>query len=154
MWLTIVAYKHCDRINGADDSAPIGCLKPSLVLGFFYAVRQNCTVQPRSLARPRCSLKMLPPLGGSSEGVLLKKAGVPMRWALITFTHYTGNDAMFENFSAEDYAVIEADSLADALAQVSMPGESLAQIDDSDSPYGGVFTSRRVARRYMNSPAA
>lgn len=72
-----------------------------------------------------------------------------MRWALITFTHYTGNDAMFENFSAEDYAVIEADSLADALAQVSMPGESLAQIDDSDSPYGGVFTSRRVARRYF-----
>ncbi len=71
-----------------------------------------------------------------------------MRWALITFTHYTG-DEMFENFSAEDYAVIEAESLTEALTHVAMPGESLARIDDSDSPYGGVFTARRFARRYF-----
>lgn len=72
-----------------------------------------------------------------------------MRWALIEFTHYSGDDALFDNYAAADYSVLHADSLTEAVAQVTRPGAPLTRIDDSDSPYGGVYTSRRLARRYF-----
>jgi hypothetical protein len=71
-----------------------------------------------------------------------------MRWAFVEFTHYTGDDAL-ENFSAADYTRITADSLADAVKQIAtIQGQPLARIDDGDSPYGGVYTNARLARRY------
>ena len=71
-----------------------------------------------------------------------------MRWALTTFTHYTGDDAMFENFTVDDYTVLDAPSLHDALALVGAD-RPLARIDDGDSPYGGVFTDQRRSKRYF-----
>jgi hypothetical protein len=72
-----------------------------------------------------------------------------MRWALLEFTHYPGDDAVFDTYAPEDWHIIPADSLTDAVAiAAAIQGQPLARIDDSDSPYGGVFTNARMARRY------
>ena len=76
-----------------------------------------------------------------------------MRWYAIEFTHYTGDDTQFDNFDRDDYFPIEADTLSEALRQAAgtVYGSDLpmlSRIDDSDSPYGGVFTVSRYARRY------
>lgn len=72
-----------------------------------------------------------------------------MRWAFQQFTHYTGDDAMFDSAEPEDFSVVEADTLAAALERVTPLTGPLARIDDGDSPYGGVYAPRRVAHRYF-----
>ena len=72
-----------------------------------------------------------------------------MRWAFRQFTHYSGNDAMFEVDTEEDYEVLEAPTLGAALDQVAPRTGPLARLDDSDSPYGGVFAPKRLAPRYF-----
>lgn len=71
-----------------------------------------------------------------------------MRWAFKQFTHYSGDDAIFEVDTEEDYSVLEAETLADALERVEPLTGPLARLDDSDSPYGGVYAPKRLARRY------
>jgi len=72
-----------------------------------------------------------------------------MRWAFLEFTHYTGDDALFDNFSASDYTKITADSLDTVVHQLAtIQGEPLTRIDAGDSPYGGVYTHARIAQRY------
>jgi hypothetical protein len=46
----------------------------------------------------------------SSKGV------THMRWYAIQFTHYTGDDTMFENFEPDDYFPIDADTLSDPVS--------------------------------------
>ncbi len=72
-----------------------------------------------------------------------------MRWAFHEFTHYTGDDAMFEVTTEDDYSVLEAPTLGAALDQVAPLTGPLARLDDSDSPYGGVFAPKRLAARYF-----
>ena len=76
-----------------------------------------------------------------------------MRWYATQFTHYTGDD-MFENFEPDDYFPIDSDTLSDAVHQAAQTVYGpqvppLRRIDDGDSPYGGVFTLSRYARRYF-----
>ena len=71
-----------------------------------------------------------------------------MRWAVIEFTHYTGDDTMFENFADDDFHVIVAETLSEVLTQLS-GSTRLARIDDGDSLYGGVYTNAWVSRRYF-----
>lgn len=72
-----------------------------------------------------------------------------MRWAFQQFTHYTGDDAMFNTQEPEDFSVVEADTLAEALDRVAPLTGPVARIDDGDSPYGGVYAPKRLARRYF-----
>lgn len=72
-----------------------------------------------------------------------------MRWAFKQFTHYSGDDAMFDGDTEAAYAVLEAPTLGAALAQVAPQTGPLARLDDSDSPYGGVFAPKRRAARYF-----
>lgn len=72
-----------------------------------------------------------------------------MRWAFKEFTHYSGNDAMFAMDTEDDYSVLEADTLGAALTHVAPLTGPLARLDDSDSPYGGVFAPKRLAARYF-----
>ena len=74
-----------------------------------------------------------------------------MRWAITEFTHFTGDEAMFESLADEDFWVIEAETLSEVLERLAVRngGGSLARIDDGDSPYGGVYTDARAARRYF-----
>lgn len=73
-----------------------------------------------------------------------------MQWALVTFTHYTGDDAQYDNFEPADYTWLEAPSLHAALQDVArVAGHPLARLDDGDSPYGGTFAHARLARRYF-----
>ena len=68
-----------------------------------------------------------------------------MRWAVLTFTHYTNDDALEAAYDdPADYSVCTAD----AVAAITPPGQRLARIDDHDTPYGGVYTDARYARRY------
>jgi len=76
-----------------------------------------------------------------------------MTWYIFEFTHYVGEaalEAMIPDDLAEgSYETTEADSLADVLRRIeAIEGYPLAQLDDSDSGLGGVFTNRRYARRY------
>jgi hypothetical protein len=72
-----------------------------------------------------------------------------MRWAILEFTHYTGDDAMFECYDAEDFAVVEAPSLADVIRRLERIEHCiLTRLDDTDSPYGAVVTDARMANRY------
>ena len=67
-----------------------------------------------------------------------------MRWAVIEFTHYTGDDTMFENFADDDFQVTVADTLSEVISQLS-GSTPLVRIDDGDSPYGGVYTHAQDA---------
>lgn len=78
-----------------------------------------------------------------------------MQWAVIEFTHYTDDDAMFDNFSEENWRKFSAQNLSEAIDILTrytrLTGAlSLARIDDSDSPYGGVFTDTAVAETYWD----
>ena len=78
-----------------------------------------------------------------------------MQWAVIEFTHYTDDDAMFDNFSEENWRQFSAQNLSEAIDILTrytrLTGAlSLARIDDSDSFYGGVFTDAAVAEDYWN----
>jgi len=42
-----------------------------------------------------------------------------MRWAFLEFTHYTDDDALFDNFAAADYTRITVDSLAEAVKRIA-----------------------------------
>lgn len=70
-----------------------------------------------------------------------------MRWAVLEFTHYTTDEAL-AIYEPSDYSPMAADTLADAVAAITPLGMHLARIDDHDTPYGGVFTNARYARRY------
>lgn len=73
-----------------------------------------------------------------------------MRWAIVEFTHFTGDEAMFETMTEEDFAVVEGETLSEIVRRVEgINGESLARIDASDSSYGGIYTDARLARRYF-----
>ena len=73
-----------------------------------------------------------------------------MRWAFRQFTYYRGDDAMFDTDTADDYAVLEADTLGDALDRVAPLTGPLARLDDgTGNSYGGVFAPKRLAARYF-----
>lgn len=44
--------------------------------------------------------------------------------------------------------MLEAETLSAALEQIAPLTGPLARLDDSDSPYGGVYAPQRLARRY------
>jgi len=75
-----------------------------------------------------------------------------MQWAVLEFTHYTGDDAMFDNFDEEDWQKFSASDLSEALSIIKRANriDKLARLDDSDSPYGGVFTRTEVVDTYYD----
>ena len=77
-----------------------------------------------------------------------------MLWYTLQFTHYSGDDISFDNFTAKDFNPIHAGTLSEALHHAASPVYGphvppLARIDSSDSPYGGVFTLRQHAGHYF-----
>lgn len=56
---------------------------------------------------------------------------------------------MFDTAGAEDFSVFEADTPAEALDRIAPLTGPVARIDDGDSPDGGVYAPKRVARRYF-----
>ena len=44
--------------------------------------------------------------------------------------------------------MLEAETLSAALEQIAPLTGPLARLDDSDSPYGGVYAPKRLSRRY------
>ena len=77
-----------------------------------------------------------------------------MVWYTLQFTHYSGDDVQFDNFTADDFNRISAGTLTEAVQHAAQAvygphPPALARIDDGDSPYGGVFTLRQHAGHYF-----
>ncbi len=73
-----------------------------------------------------------------------------MRWAFLEFTHYSGDDTQLDHFADADFTILEAASLPDLIPTlVRLADGPIARIDDHDSPYGSVYTTAHLVRRYF-----